>query len=117
MINIKRFIFILYLIILLSICSFQLFFPIYQAKEIIINTGLHPSDICYDNPLLWKYLKISFIFFYLFSNVIIINLFISRLHIFEKSQIENQHPHSQNSNLELLIGEDFKNSQKIYIFN
>ena len=115
MINIKRFIFILYLIILLSICSFQLFFPIYQAKEIIINTGLHPSDICYDIPLLWKYLKISFIFFYLFSNVIIINLFISRLHIFEKSQIENQHPHSQNSNLELLIGEDFKNSQKIYL--
>lgn len=115
MINIKRFIFILYLIILLSICSFQLFFPIYQAKEIIINTGLHPSDICYDNPLLWKSLKISFIFFYLFSNVIIINLFISRLHIFEKSQIENQLPHSQNSNLELLIGEDFKNSQKIYL--
>ena len=115
MINIKRFIFILYLIILLSICSFQLFFPIYQAKEIIINTGLHPSDICYDNPLLWKSLKISFIFFYLFSNVIIINLFISRLHIFEKSQIKNQLPHSQNSNLELLIGEDFKNSQKIYL--
>ena len=79
---IKRFIFTCIFVLLLSICSYQFFCPIYLADEIIVSFGLHPSDICYDNPILWKYLKTSFIFFYLFSNVVILNSLISRFNIF-----------------------------------
>ena len=83
---IKRFIFTCIFILLLSICSYQFFYPIYLADEIIVSFGIHPSDICYDNPILWKYLKTSFIFFYLFSNVVILNSLISRFNIFKGSE-------------------------------
>ena len=112
---IKRFIFILISLILISVCFYQLFIPIYKAEEIIVSFGLHPSDICYDNPLLWKYLKTSFIFFLLFSNFIIINLLISRLHIFQYSNNLNDPKTTDISSLQLLIGENFFNNQKIYL--
>ena len=35
---------------------------------------MHPFDICSKNPKLWKYIKYSFIFTYIFSNFIISNL-------------------------------------------
>ena len=102
MIIIKRFIFILYFLMLLSFCFYQLFLPLYQSEEIIISFGLHPSDICYDNPLFWKYLKTSFIFFYLFFNFIIINSLILRLQIFNKKDSKNTPPIIESSNLQLL---------------
>lgn len=125
MIIIKRFIFTLIFLIMISFCSYQFFLPLYQAKEVIISFGLHPSDICYDNPLIWKYLKISFLFFYIFSNFIIINSLISRFHIFEKNgglsktatDSENNHNSSQQSKnyLQLLIGLDISTNTKLYL--
>ena len=115
MIIIKRFIFILFFLILLSFCFYQFFLPLYQAEEVIVPFGLHPSDICYDNPLFWKYLKISFIFFYLFSNFIIINFLILRLHIFELKDSKISPFIIESSNLQLLIGENQFNKEKIYL--
>lgn len=100
---------------LLSFCFYQLFLPLYQSEEIIISFGLHPSDICYDNPLFWKYLKTSFIFFYLFANFIIINSLILRLQIFNKKDSKNTPPIIESSNLQLLIGENQISKEKIYL--
>lgn len=120
---IKRFIFTCIFVLLLSICSYQFFCPIYLADEIIVSFGLHPSDICYDNPILWKYLKTSFIFFYLFSNVVILNSLISRFNIFKGSEklsnnsrinLENN-SNRNNSSLQLLIGQNISTNQKTYI--
>ena len=99
--------------------SYKFFLPLYQSKEIIVSFGLHPSDICYDNPYLWNYLKISFIFFYSFSNFIIINSLISRLKIFEKNNSSSKYTHQQislnQSDLHLFIGTNISTNCKIYL--
>ena len=101
-------------------CAFQFFFPIYISKEIIFPFGLRPFDICYDNPILWNFIKISFIIFYIFSNFIIINSIISRFNFFPKKaslitqnldEIKDKNP----SSLHLLIGKDYSSNKKIYI--
>ena len=112
---IKRFIFTIIYLTLISICFYQLFFPIYQATEIVVSFGLHPSDICYDNPLFWKYLKTSFIFFYIFSNLIILNSLISRLQIFETSTVLQDKKDNNISSLQLLIGKNILNQKNIYL--
>lgn len=112
---IKRFIFTIIYLTLISICFYQLFFPIYQATEIVVSFGLHPSDICYDNPLFWKYLKTSFIFFYIFSNLIILNSLISRLQIFETSTVLQDKKDNNITSLQLLIGKNILNQKNIYL--
>jgi len=80
----RRFIFTFTCLILLLFCFYQLFLPLYNAKEIVVTLGFHPFDICYNNSSLWDFLKISFIFFYTFSSFIIINSLIIRFKNFEK---------------------------------
>jgi len=97
--------------------AFQIFLPIYKSEEIIISFGLRPFDICYNNPVLWNYIKISFIFFHIFSNYIIINTIISRFNLFKKS-IHKDVPLSEKNNncsLQLLIGKDISSNKNIYI--
>lgn len=98
-------------------CAWQIFLPIFNAEEIIVSCGLRPFDICYDNPILWNYIKISFIIFYIFSNYIIINSIISRFKLFEKS-ISNKPlfiSETHDSSLKLLIGKDISSNKKVYI--
>ena len=115
----RRFIFTLTCLILLLFCSYQLFLPLYNAKEIVVTLGFHPFDICYNNSSLWNFLKISFIFFYTFSSFIIINSLIIRFKIFENTSKTNPaHTISaiqSDSNLKLLIGKNLENNQSIYI--
>ena len=98
-------------------CACQFFFPIFKSKEIIISLGIRPFDICYDNPFLWKFIKISFVIFYIFANYIIINSIISRFKIFEKSVISDalSIEKQENSSLQLLIGKEISSGEKIYI--
>ena len=101
---------------MISFCTFQFFLPLYKAKEIIVSFGLHPFDICCNNPSLWNFLKISFIFFYTFSNFIIINSLILRFKLFEKSSPKSSIQNiSTKSNLQLLIGKNSETNQNIYI--
>ena len=101
---------------MISFCTFQFFLPLYKAKEIIVSFGLHPFDICCNNPSLWNFLKISFIFFYTFSNFIIINSLILRFKLFEKPSLKSSIQNiPTKSNLQLLIGKDSQTNQKIYI--
>ena len=51
------------------------FFPIFNSSEIIITYGIHPFDICKKNPLIWYYIKILFCITYIFSSIILSNLF------------------------------------------
>ena len=100
--------------------GFITFRPIYFSNEIIITYGIHPFDICSKNPLLWKYIKIIFIFTYIFSNIIfsifIYNKFL--FNVFYKKNIKNKNCkkniNNNISNLNLLIGKDFNNNN-IYI--
>ena len=122
MIIIKRFIFTLIFLVLTSFISYHFFQPLYQATEVIISFGLNLSDICYDNPLIWKFIKISFIFFNMFSNFIIINSIILRFHIFEKNITHvkpatgiNNTTQLSKTNLQLLIGYNVSNNSKIYL--
>lgn len=102
---------------MICLCAYQLFLPIYKAEEIIIPFGIRPFDICYDNPILWKYIKISFPIFYIFGNFIIITTIISRFNFFPKVNLSkkvNQENYVK-SNLQLLIGKDVHSNNNIYI--
>lgn len=45
--------------------------PIFTAKEVIIPYGIHPFDICLENPELWYYIKITYVITFFISNIII----------------------------------------------
>jgi len=98
-------------------CAWQFFLPIYNAEEIIISLGLRPFDICYDNPILWNYIKTSFVIFYIISNYILINTIISRFNLFKKCEHDEVQAIEEKSDfpLQLLIGKDIDSNKKIYI--
>ena len=100
---------------MVSFFAWQTFLPIYKAEEIIISYGIHPFDICYDNPTIWNYIKISFMFFYIFSNYVLINYIISRFKLFEKNERLSSIKEKKDSSLHLLIGKNISLDQKIYI--
>ena len=81
---------------------------------------MHPFDICTDNPLLWKYIKITFIVTYIFSNIILSLFLFNRffIHIFTKKSkvIKNKDSKDyNNSKLHLLIGQDLNTNTNVYI--
>ena len=95
----------------------------YIANEVIITYGLHPFDICTKNPELWNYIKIAYIFTFIFSNIIISNFIYSRFfckfNFFnpkEKkiSQKNNKHEKDK-TKLQLLIGYDKNKKCDTYI--
>lgn len=100
--------------------SFSIFYPIYISDEIIITYGIHPFDICTENPLLWKYIKIVFIFTYIFSNIIfsilLFNRFFSKiLHKKFNNNRKNKNKEEKISKFNLLVGKDLKTNENIYI--
>ncbi len=106
----------------LSYLTYSIFQPIFTAKEIIISYGIHPFDICSNNPELWKIIKILYVICCSFSNLILGHLIYTRLlkklTFFQDkpSTDKNKIPtvsHTKNK-LDLLIGEDFSH-HKIYI--
>ena len=72
---IKRLIFILVFSFLYCYLGYKLFSSIIYANSVIIPYGIHPFDICIKNPDLWRYIKIIFIFTYIFSSFVISNAF------------------------------------------
>lgn len=55
--------------------GYYLFSPVYTASSIIISYGIHPFDICEKNPDLWYLIKLLFLITYIFSSIILSNLF------------------------------------------
>ena len=113
------------------LCAYKLFYLIFYAKELIIPFGIHPFDICFDQPILWKYIKFSFILSYIFSNIILINTFCSRFNFIKivpikikdksftsnsiASKNEKYSSDISSSNFNLLIGYNQNTNQKIYL--
>lgn len=98
-------------------CAYNLFSIVFNAKEVIISFGIHPFDICYDNPIAWKHIKISSIFFYIFSNFIVINSILKRFILFNKKSSETsiKNTPKENSSLKLLIGHNVSSNSDIYL--
>ena len=103
--------------------AIKLFSPIYTANEIIITYGIHPFDICSKNPELWKYIKITYIITFIFSNLVITNFVYCKL--FKNRKMKNKN-HKKNksaksnnipkdNNLNLLIGQSVNDLSKIYV--
>ena len=107
---------IFYFYFLFSI--FEYFYPIFISDEIIITYGVHPFNICLKNPLLWKYIKIVFIFTYVFSNFIfsnfIFNQFLSKFFVRKDKKSSGSKVLGSNlSKLNLLIGKF--NNEDVFI--
>ena len=81
---------------------------------------MHPFDICIEQPLLWKYIKIAFIFSYIFSSFIISNsIFLLFINLFDKpkklKKSSIQTTHSSHNQLSLFIGKNVYTNEKIYL--
>ncbi len=60
---------------MLCFLGYYHFSPIFTASSVIISYGVHPFDICLRNPDLWYMIKIVFMVTYVFSSMIISNIF------------------------------------------
>lgn len=116
----------------LCLVGYLVFSPLYYQKQVIIDYGIHPFDICIEQPIIWKYCKYWFIFTYIFASFFISNsiyLFFLKIlsNIFPTTQIQNHkkkkakkvysliEPKSTIKNLELLIGQNEKTKEFIYL--
>jgi len=90
-------------------------YPVFIANEVVITYGLKPFDICSQNSELWKFLKFLYIVTFIFSNIVISN-FIYKM-IFSKriNNIKEKIKQLDENELNLLIGEDIKTQEKIYL--
>ena len=106
--------------------TIKTFYPIYTSEEIIIPYGIHPFDICSKNPQLWKYIKITYIFVFIFSNFVISNFIyvriisnlFSRFHTsktYNKKSNIKTHPKNFIDSLQLLVGFDETSNSNLYI--
>lgn len=62
-----------------SYVTFSLFYSLFNAKEVIISYGIHPFDICSQNPQLWSLIKISYIVCFVFSILVVSHVFYARI--------------------------------------
>ena len=95
----------------------------------MIDYGLHPFNICMEQPVIWKYIKIWFIFSYIFSSFFIANIFfslfknlLSMFHFSKKKPIKRKKIFHQyhflsppSSPLKLLVGKNAKTEELIYL--
>lgn len=105
-----------------SYVTFSLFYSLFNAKEVIISYGIHPFDICSQNPQLWSLIKVSYIVCFIFSILVGCHVFYSRILMnfsffrgkdFDKQQ-ETDFVTTLKCDLNLLIGKDI-NGHKVYI--
>ena len=115
--NILKFIFrILFILLFLSIFSFlffKVFSPIFKANSLIFPYAVHPFDICNKTPILWQYIKIIFIFSFLFNSFLFLNSIFSFLFAkkIQKKLVKHQKKINRNSkNLNLYVGKNFNNT-------
>jgi len=135
---IKRIIFTLCITLFLCLAGYYIFLPLYQSEHIIIDYGISPFDICIEQPIIWKYCKCWFIFTYIFSSFFIANMFFhllsnlpfhsnkikkrKKINSYLKSNFKKKktiysfiEPKPPDKKLELLIGENEKTKELIYL--
>lgn len=101
----------------ISLFYLFIFSSLYTASEIIIPYGIHPFDLCSENPQLWFYIKSLFPFCCFFSHFFILYFiyknFILKFILFIFSFKKNNSIPIKDSNLFLLIG--FEDKNPIYL--
>ncbi len=101
--------------------GYKIFSPIYFQNSIIINYGLHPFDICVEQPILWKYLKILFLITYIYSSIFFSNLFFNLFNFKNAKKINIKKNNysliksNKKNELNLLIGENVNTKELIYL--
>lgn len=93
--------------------GYKIFSPIYFQNHIIIDYGLHPFDICIEQPVLWKYLKILFLITYIYSGIFFSNLLSNLFHLKNKSKTNKKI--KLNKNNYSLINSNKKNELKLLV--
>ena len=66
-------IFVFFTLCVMCYITFMKLYPVFTAKEVVVPYGLEPFDICSSAPDLWKYIKITYIITFIFSNIIVSN--------------------------------------------
>ncbi len=124
----KRILFTLFLVLFFCFIGYKIFIPLYETNTVIIDYGLHPFNICVEQPELWKYCKIWFCITYIFSSFFISNMFYhlffhksikkhknSKIKINKKPKDYSLIPNYSPPCLQILIGENEKNKENIYL--
>lgn len=125
----KRILFIFFCMLILSFIGYQIFSPLYFQNSIMVDYGLHPFDLCQEQPELWYFLKIWFSITYLFSSFFFSKLlfhllfsivglkfsFISQTKTRKKLPSYSFLIPSYPPSLQLLIGQNAKTNDPIYL--
>ena len=115
---IKRILFILFLIILNYIFIIKKIIPIFYAKNIIINYGLHSFDICIKYPIVWKNIKRLYIITSILAASIVGNSIYSFIFKYNSTNITPPHIKTikpSSNTLHLLIGYNYQTRNNLYL--
>ena len=115
---IKRILFILFLIILNYIFIIKKIIPIFYAKNIIINYGLHSFDICIKYPTVWKNIKRLYIITSILAASIVGNSIYSFIFKYNSPNITPPHIKTikpSSNTLHLLIGYNYQTRTNLYL--
>jgi len=108
-------------VLIFCFIGYKIFSPIYFQNSIIINYGLHPFDICVEQPILWKYLKILFLITYIYSSIFFSNLFFNLFNFKNAKKINIKKNNysliksNKKNELNLLIGKNVNTKELIYL--
>ena len=102
--------------ILSCIITLKTFKSIFIAKEVIIEFGLRPFDICQENMDLWEFIKKTYILSLISTSLIINNYIYSILVKMKartfKTKVKNKR---SNKDISLLIGFNNQSKRDVYI--
>lgn len=110
----KRLLFNFFFVPIILFFIFFYFKEIFTSNYILIDFAIHPFNICENYIDLWNFIKISYIFFVTFSNVIIINLIYSFIFSKQIKKTDISSASLSHSELNLIIGKD-KNANEIIL--
>ena len=113
-----RLLFIFTLSFITFLIMFFFFKPIFFAKSLIFPYSVTPFDICEKIPVAWKYIKLIYMFCFVFSSIVISNSISSIFFKKKKSNIKKVNlklsPKTY-SKLNLFVGNDAENNIPIYL--
>ena len=94
----------------------NLFYSVFNSKEVIITYGIKTLNIVSEYPKIWYYLKVTYIISFIFSNIIYINYFYSKISKkFFNKKIKKEKYLIKSDKLNLLVGNDEKTGKNIYV--